>query len=43
MAEFDDESMEANADKPSGSILRGPGATAGATAGAAKARARAAA
>ena len=35
MAEPDDESMEANADKPSGSIS-GPGATAGAT----KARAR---
>jgi sec-independent protein translocase protein TatA len=39
MAEPDDESMEANADKPSGSIS-GPGAPAGATAGAPKARAR---
>ncbi len=39
MAEPDDESMEANADKPSGSIS-GPGAQAGATAGATKARAR---
>jgi sec-independent protein translocase protein TatA len=39
MAEPDDESMEANADKPSGSIS-GPGVPGGATAGAGKARAR---